>query len=111
MNSELAKSVYFDDANVRQTALHVLKSDSCETGLTQIDVEHRLKMTAIDVIRCELHEPGKMFFIKNMNAWFTVDNMQILNVVVSDDKPYRVNFYIRVGQREERDATLEKLSD
>lgn len=111
MNSDLAKSVYFDEANVRQTALHVMKSDGCEIGLTLSDLEQRLKCTAIDVIQCDLHEPCKMFFIKNMNAWFTVDDMQGLNVMVSDNTPYRVNFYIRVGHREERDEALEKLND
>ncbi|ELA9367440.1 hypothetical protein QUN99_003330 [Vibrio parahaemolyticus] len=94
--------VQFDTANIRQTALHVMKADGCKQSLDQEQVENHLKECALEVIKNGSHEHEKLIGVKNMQAYFVVEDFRTATFSSNAPHRYEVNFFVRVGHRQER---------
>ncbi|WP_114709105.1 hypothetical protein [Vibrio cholerae] len=96
----IINDVQFDVSNIRQTALHVIKTGACHLSLNQEQVEESLKEFALLKIKKGEHELNQLINVSGMQAYFVVEDFG--KKVESDTHRYEVNFFVRVGHRQER---------
>jgi len=95
-------NVQFDIPNIRQTALHVMNAKACKESLTQEQVETHLKECALAAINNGENDRDKMIVVKDMQAYFVVEDFENSNFDAIAPHRYEVNFFVRVGHRQER---------
>lgn len=98
MEQHITKPLQFDEANLRQTAQHVIQYKGCKSAFNELQlVEHMkaeaTKAAATAVINDDL---TPLHSVEGVTAWFTIDEHLV------DSKPTDiVNFFVRIGRRQE----------
>ena len=100
--SLIIDSVQFDKPNIRQTALHVINADACSASLSQEKVEEHLMECALKAIREGKHNSEQLITVKDMQAYFVVEDFQTASFDTNASHRYEVNFFVRVGHRQEK---------
>lgn len=98
MEQQTTKPIQFEDANLRQTAQHVIKYRGCKSAFNEYQlIEHMkaeaTKAAATAVINDDL---TPLYSVEGVTAWFTI-NEYIVDSKLTDV----VNFFIRIGRRQE----------
>lgn len=103
MREQIIGGVAFDIPNVRQTALHVMKWSGCDSSLSQAEVEKHLQETVISKVESGDITSSKQYIVPNMQAYYVVEDYENIRKDNPEmDHQYAVNFFVRVGHRQDR---------
>ncbi|EGR1056753.1 TPA: hypothetical protein ACGF9M_003308 [Vibrio cholerae] len=100
----IINDIQFDVSNIRQTALHVIKTGACHSSLNQEQVEESLKEFALLKIKKGEYERNQLINVSGMQAYLVVEDFGDVKTELETNSAHRyeANFFVRLGHRLEQ---------
>ncbi|MDK9789945.1 hypothetical protein [Vibrio sp. D431a] len=98
---KVVEGIQFDLPNVRQTAIHLIRTESCSNVFSEETLKEHLIEEAQKVVKSESFSTAKLINIPATKAYIVVEDLRHMKVIATNPHKFEISFFVRLGHRDE----------